>query len=89
MSKLLRLVFSLFILIISNNIFASNRVASVNAYQKGKNIVITYQLLELANIKVYVSTDEGKTFSPLKNISRDIGDNVKLGNKQMFLIRTM
>lgn len=83
MSKFLRFVFSLFILIISNNIHASSRVTSVNAYPKGENIIITYQLSELANIKVYVSTDGGKTFSPLKNISGDIGDNVKPGNKQI------
>ena len=64
--------------------YSSNSVSSVNAYQEGKNIVITYQLSERSNISVYVSTDGGKKYSSIMNISGDFGKNVSSGAKRII-----
>ncbi len=62
---------------------ASNTITSVNAYQEGKNIIITYQLSELADIEVYVSTDGGENYHSLRNLTGDFGKNVEPGNKKI------
>ena len=67
-----------------SEVYSSSSVSSVNAYQEGKNIVITYQLSERSNICVYVSTDGGKKFSSLKSISGDFGKNVSSGAKRII-----
>lgn len=82
-NKLFRLAI-LFLYVLTTNAVAADYVSSVNAYQEGKNIVITYQLSERSNISVYVSTDGGKNFSSLKNISGDFGKNISSGTKQII-----
>ena len=84
MFNLYRTITVLFVLAIFLNIQAVENVSSVNAYQEGKNIVITYQLSERSNISVYVSTDGGKKYSSIKNISGDFGKNVSSGNKRII-----
>ena len=78
---LLPLIFLIFSM---SEVYSSNSVSSVNAYQEGKNIVITYQLSERSNISFYVSTDGGKKYSSIKNISGDFGKNVSSGNKRII-----
>ena len=84
MFNLYRTITVLFVLAIFLNIQAVENVSSVNAYQEGKNIVITYQLSKRSNISVYVSTDGGKKFSSLKSISGDFGKNVSSGAKRII-----
>ena len=82
-NKLFRLAI-LFLYVLTTNAVAANYVSSVNAYQEGKNIVITYQLSKRSNISVYVSTDGGKKYSSIKNISGDFGKNVSSGAKRII-----
>lgn len=77
---LLPLVSILFIFLDAN---ATNCVSSVNAYQEGKNIVITYQLSKQTDIKVSVSTDGGKNYSTLKKVIGDVGKDIKKGDKNI------
>ena len=83
-NNLFCLVILVFFNVLVCNALATDYVSSVRSYQEGKNIIITYELSKQSDIAVSVSTDGGKTFSPLKNISGDIGDNVKPGNKQII-----
>ena len=82
-NKLFRLAI-LFLYVLTTNAVAANYVSSVNAYQEGKNIVITYQLSKRSNISVYVSTDGGSKYHSIKNISGDFGKNVSSGTKQII-----
>ena len=63
--------------------YSSNSVSLVEAYQEGRNIIITYQLSERADIEVYVSTDGGKNYHSLRNLTGDFGKNVEPGNKKI------
>lgn len=80
MKYLLSLIFLIFS---ASELHSSNSVSSVNAYQEGKNIVITYKLSEESYINAYVSTDGGKNFRRLGNMYGDLGRNVKPGDKQI------
>lgn len=81
-NKLFRLAI-LFLYVLTTNAVAANYVSSVNAYQEGKNIVITYQLSKQTDIKVSVSTDGGKNFSTLKKVIGDVGKDIKKGDKNI------
>lgn len=49
--------------------------------QVGKTIKIYYDLSEVSDVSIYLSTNGGKSFenSPLTNVSGDVGKNVKSG----------
>lgn len=83
MFNLYRTITVLFVLAIFLNIQAVENVSSVNAYQEGKNIVITYQLSKRSDIKVSVSTDGGKNYSTLKKVIGDVGKDIKKGDKNI------
>lgn len=63
--------------------YAASAVSSVNAYQDGNNIVITYKLAEKSDITVSVSTDGGATYSSLKSVTGDVGTAVLPGTKRI------
>lgn len=84
MFNLYRNITVLFVLAIFLNIHAVENVSSVNAYQSRKEIVITYELFQKSDVIVYVSTDGGKKYHTLQNISGDFGKDVEPGNKQIY-----
>jgi len=60
--------------------------SNVQGFQKGQNIRIEYSLQTTSpvEIKIEVSTDNGKTFSaPLKQVSGDVGKGITAGQKQI------
>lgn len=83
MMKYTRLYILFLWLIFCLPIYSSTPVSSVNAYQNGKNIVITYKLSEVSDITAYVSTDGGNTYSILNSVTGDVGEAVQIGNKSI------
>ncbi len=76
-------LFLLFILSALCDVMAQS-VSSVDFYQDGKTVVITYDLDKTATVAICVSTDGGKTFSaPLKQVSGDVGKGVDSGKKRI------
>ncbi len=64
-------------------LFAQN-VTNVEAYQDGKQAVITYVLDETADVTVQVSIDGGQTFSaPLTKVTGDVGRGVRAGSNRI------
>lgn len=74
---LISLIFSI------SELYSSNRVTSVNAHQKGNDIVITYQLSEKSDVSVSVSID-GYSFKKLKNVTGDVGEAIEPGKKEII-----
>ena len=63
----------------------SQKVSNVDAYQEGKNIVITYSLSEAGMVNaVYCSTDGGRTWgAPLRHVSGDVNKSVSAGSHRV------
>ena len=63
----------------------SQKVSNVDAYQEGKNIVITYSLSEAGMVSaVYCSTDGGRTWgAPLRHVSGDVNKSVSAGSHRV------
>ena len=63
----------------------SQKVSNVDAYQEGKNIVITYSLSEAGMVSaVYCSTDGGRTWgAPLRHVSGDVNKSVSAGSHRI------
>ena len=60
-------------------------VSNVDAYQEGKNIIITYETDKAGSVgDVYCSTDGGRTWSvPLKQVTGDVHKAVKAGKHRI------
>ena len=63
----------------------SQKVSNVDAYQEGKNIVITYSLSKAGMVSaVYCSTDGGRTWgAPLRHVSGDVNKSVSAGSHRV------
>ena len=61
------------------------KVTNVDAYQDGKNIIITYSIDKAGTVgNVYCSTDGGRTWgAPLKLVSGDVNKAVKAGKHRI------
>lgn len=62
----------------------SDVVTDVNVKQIGENIKITYKLSEKADITAYVSVDGGISYSPITEVSGDVGVDIKFGDKYII-----
>ena len=83
-SKIVKLFCLLLILVsLPIKMVASNLISSVNAYQSGKDIIITYELSKQSDIAVSVSTDGGKTYKTLNSVYGDVGNTIKPGSKKI------
>ena len=60
-------------------------VSNVDAYQEGKNIIITYDIDKTGLVSdVYCSTDGGRTWSaPLKQVTGDVNKQVPAGSHRI------
>lgn len=60
-------------------------VSNVDAYQEGKNIIITYETDKAGSVgDVYCSTDGGRTWgAPLKQVCGDVNKQVSAGNHRI------
>ena len=56
-------------------------VSNVTATQVGKTIHVSYDLDKAADITLHLSTDGGKTYGELHQVSGDVGVNVISGHK--------
>jgi len=80
----------LFVIILNNFLcLLAQQIQNVTATQHGKNIVISYDLINTSaeyDVALYCSTDAGDTFgSPLSALTGDIGKNISSGNnKQIY-----
>ncbi len=82
-SKILRLIGIIFVfLLIQFDVNASNRVTSVNAYQKGNDIIIEYELSKGADIELYLYVN-GTLWKSLKQVYGDVGKNILPGKKRI------
>jgi hypothetical protein len=60
---------------------SAQTVTGVDANQVGKTIEITYHLDRTADISVDYSTDGGRTYTPLKRVSGDVGRGITAGHR--------
>ena len=60
-------------------------VSNVDAYQEGKNIIITYETDKAGSVgDVYCSTDGGRTWgAPLKQVTGDVNKQVQAGSHRI------
>ena len=85
MRSLLRLIYSLFLLLYCSVVVEAQTVTNVRAEQEQSDIIILYDLeaKEPCAIDVYVSPDGGRTWKgPLTNLSGDAGKNISAGPKK-------
>jgi hypothetical protein len=67
-----------------SSVISSDVVTDVNVKQIGENIKITYKLSEKADITAYVSVDGGISYSPITEVSGDVGVDIKFGDKYII-----
>ncbi len=84
-----KLLIILITIMLQTSVFAQ-KIENVKSTQKGQNIEITYNITgsiskQKFNVKVYCSTDGGKTYrSTLKSVTGDVGSNITGGyNKKI------
>ena len=85
MRSLLRLIYSLLLLLYCSVVVEAQTVTNVRAEQEQSDIIILYDLeaKEPCAIDVYVSPDGGRTWKgPLTNLSGDAGKNISAGPKK-------
>lgn len=59
----------------------NNIVRNVNSRQEGNKIIITYELTRQADITISFSEDGGRTFTLIRSITGDVGENISPGKK--------
>ena len=79
---MIKLVFFLLLSVFTAVCSFGQTVSNVDAYQEGKNIIITYETDKAGSVgDVYCSTDGGRTWgAPLKQVTGDVNKQVPAGN---------
>ena len=82
---MIKLVFFLLLSVFTAVCSFGQTVSNVDAYQEGKNIIITYDIDKAGHVSdVYCSTDGGRTWgTPLKQLCGDINNKVKAGRHRI------
>ena len=80
-----RLIIIILFCFLAVGVAFSQKVSNVDAYQEGKNIVITYSLSKAGMVSaVYCSTDGGRTWgAPLRHVSGDVNKSVSAGSHRV------
>ena len=78
---MIKLVFFLLLSVFTAVCCFGQTVSNVDAYQEGKNIIITYDTDKVGFVDfVYCSTDGGSTWGdPLRQVTGDVRKAVKAG----------
>ena len=82
---MIKLVFFLLLSVFTAVCSFGQTVSNVDAYQEGKNIIITYDTDKAGSVgDVYCSTDGGRTWgAPLKQVTGDVHKAVKAGKHRI------
>lgn len=82
---MIKLVFFLLLSVVTAVCSFGQMVSNVDAYQEGKNIIITYDTDKAGSVgDVYCSTDGGRTWgAPLKQVTGDVNKQVPAGSHRI------
>ena len=82
---MIKLVFFLLLSVVTAVCSFGQTVSNVDAYQEGKNIIITYDIDNTGLVSdVYCSTDGGRTWgAPLKQVTGDVNKQVPAGRHRI------
>ena len=82
---MIKLVFFLLLSVVTAVCSFGQTVSNVDAYQEGKNIIITYDIDKAGSVgDVYCSTDGGRTWgAPLKQVTGDVNKQVPAGSHRI------
>lgn len=82
---MIKLVFFLLLSVVTAVCSFGQMVSNVDAYQEGKNIIITYNTDKAGSVgDVYCSTDGGRTWgAPLKQVTGDVNKQVPAGSHRI------
>ena len=82
---MIKLVFFLLLSVFTAVCCFGQTVSNVDAYQEGKNIIITYDTDKAGSVgDVYCSTDGGRTWgAPLKQVTGDVNKQVQAGSHRI------
>ena len=82
---MIKLVFFLLLSVFTAVCSFGQTVSNVDAYQEGKNIIITYNTDKAGSVgDVYCSTDGGRTWgAPLKQVTGDVNKQVPAGSHRI------
>ena len=82
---MIKLVFFLLLSVFTAVCSFGQTVSNVDAYQEGKNIIITYDIDKAGSVgDVYCSTDGGRTWGePLRQVTGDVNKQVPAGNHRI------
>ena len=82
---MIKLVFFLLLSVFTAVCSFGQTVSNVDAYQEGKNIIITYDIDKAGLVSdVYCSTDGGRTWGePLKQVTGDVNKQVPAGSHRI------
>ena len=82
---MIKLVFFLLLSVFTAVCSFGQTVSNVDAYQEGKNIIITYDIDKAGLVSdVYCSTDGGRTWGvPLKQVTGDVNKQVQAGSHRI------
>ena len=82
---MIKLVFFLLLSVFTAVCSFGQTVSNVDAYQEGKNIIITYNTDKAGSVgDVYCSTDGGRTWGvPLKQVTGDVNKQVPAGSHRI------
>ena len=82
---MIKLVFFLLLSVFTAVCCFGQTVSNVDAYQEGKNIIITYDIDKAGSVgDVYCSTDGGRTWGePLRQVTGDVNKKVQAGSHRI------
>ena len=82
---MIKLVFFLLLSVFTAVCSFGQTVSNVDAYQEGKNIIITYDTDKAGSVgDVYCSTDGGRTWGePLRQVTGDVNKQVPAGGHRI------
>ena len=82
---MIKLVFFLLLSVFTAVCSFGQTVSNVDAYQEGKNIIITYETDKAGSVgDVYCSTDGGRTWGePLRQVTGDVNKQVQAGSHRI------